>query len=152
MTFESKLIPILRQGVDMVRMIAFKRFRDSVGGSDGGVNGRVAGALVNAIFDPSSAEADGVALALAERELFRQSLARAAETLGDLRIPVTDALRIQALCDHQEGEDSTATLRRAQELGVLLTERELPLPHSFLNLVRTLGQAWGLLSPPASRA
>lgn len=132
----------------MVRMIAFKRFRETLADSATTDSGRMAGALVNAIFDPTPTDSPATSFATEQQETLEQQLARAAETLGELRIPVTDALRIQALCDHQEGVDSTTTLRRAMELGILLAERDLPLPHTFLHLVRTLGQAWGLLTPP----
>jgi hypothetical protein len=70
--------------------------------------------------------------------------------LEELRIPLTDALRIQSLCDHQERLNSTATLQQAQKLKILLTDRDLPLPHSFIELVRRLGSKFGLLLPPLS--
>ncbi|MCE5242946.1 MAG: hypothetical protein LLF99_07080, partial [Desulfobacteraceae bacterium] len=64
----------------------------------------------------------------------------------EMRIPLTDALRIQAVCDFQEGMDTSSVLERAKQSGILIVDRELPLPAPFMNLVRKLGSAFGLLA------
>jgi hypothetical protein len=63
-----------------------------------------------------------------------------------MRIPLTDALRVQFLCDYQEGIDSSEILQRAKQFNLLILDREVPLPASFLNLARRLGGAFDLLA------
>jgi hypothetical protein len=152
MAFESKLIPILREGVELVKMICFKRLKETLAKKhpdrDPAFIARLAGALVNAIFGtPALAEPFAV-FVLNHANLIADEQTRVGAMLEELRIPLTDALRIQSLCDHQEGQDSTAILRQAQSLGILMPERDLPLPHSFIELVRRLGSGFGLLLPP----
>ncbi|HIJ90297.1 MAG: hypothetical protein OEV89_05960 [Desulfobulbaceae bacterium] len=152
MTFESKLIPILREGVEIVKMISFKKLKEALilkhPDREGPFIAKLAGALINAIFGTPALEEPFVVFARSHAKLIAQEQAQLGAMLEELRIPLTDALRIQALCDHQEGLDSTATLRQAQEQGILLADRDLPLPHRFIELVRRLGSGFGLLLPP----
>ena len=53
---------------------------------------------------------------------------------------------MQFLCDHQENIDSTALLSRAARIGILIAEREVPLPVTFMNMVRSLGNRLHLLA------
>ena len=151
MTFESKLIPILREGVEIVKMISFKKLKGALAKEhpdwEPAFLAKLAGALVNAIFGAQVQEEPFAVFARNHADLIAQEQARIGIMLDELRIPLTDALRIQALCDHQEGMDSTATLQEAQKTGILLADRDLPLPHSFIELVRKLGSAFGLLLP-----
>ena len=64
-----------------------------------------------------------------------------------LRIPLTDALRIQFLCDSQEGFGNEEMLKCAKDLGILIVDRGVPLPKNFMNLVRKVGQSYGLIDP-----
>lgn len=150
MGFESRLIPILREGVEIVKMLSFKKLKEELAGRyperEPAFAARLAGALVASLF---AAEAADQPSAGEFPDLLSREQAALGAMLGELRTAVTDALRIQALCDHQEGLNSTAALRRAQDLGVLLAERELPLPHRFIELVRRLGNAAGLIAPPS---
>jgi hypothetical protein len=152
MALESKLIPILREGVEIVKMISFKQLKDTLAAKhperEAVFIAKIAGALVNTIFGAPAYEEPFAVFARNHANLIAHEQAKVAAMLEELRIPLTDALRIQSLCDHQEGLDSTITLRQAQELGILLTDRDLPLPHSFIELVRRLGSAFGLLLPP----
>jgi hypothetical protein len=68
------------------------------------------------------------------------------KNLDHLRIPLTDALRIQFLCDSHEGIDSTAVLERAERQEILIVEREVPLPGAFMSVVRSFGRAYGILN------
>lgn len=152
MTFESKLIPILREGVEIVKMISFKKLKETLAKKypdrEGAFIAKLAGALVNAIFGAPAHEEPFAVFARSHANLIAHEQAKVGAMLEELRIPLTDALRIQSLCDHQEGLNSTATLQQAQTLGILLADRDLPLPHSFIELVRRLGSAFGLLLPP----
>jgi len=133
-------------------MISFKRLKETLAAKypdrEPAFIAKLAGALVNAIFGIPPHEEPFAVFARSHANLIAHEQAKAGTMLEELRIPLTDALRIQLLCDHQEGLDSTATLRQAQELGILLAERDLPLPHSFIALVRRLGSGFGLLLPP----
>jgi len=152
MDFESKLIPILREGVEVVKMISFKKLKETLAAKhsdwEGAFIAKIAGALINGIFGTPAHEEPFAVFARSHANLIAHELTKAWAMLEELRIPLTDALRIQSLCDHQEGRDSTATLQQAQEMGILLADRDLPLPHSFIELVRRLGSAFGLLLPP----
>jgi hypothetical protein len=152
MTFESKLIPILREGVEIVKMISFKKLKEALQAKypdqEAAFIAKLAGALINMIFGVQAHGEPFTVFARNQADLISKEQAKAGEMLEELRIPLTDALRIQSLCDHQEGLDSTATLRQAQAMGILLADRDLPLPHSFIELVRRLGSAFGLLLPP----
>lgn len=151
---ENRLLPILREGVEVVKMVFFLRLKEELAAKhpalDRATIPRIAGVTLNELFgtvnpDPAVAIFREQHLALIE-----QTLAAMPETMTALCIPISDALRITALCDHQEsGVDSTAVLGRARDLGVLLVDRELPLPHRFLDLARRLGKAHGLIVPPA---
>ena len=156
MTFESKLIPILREGVEIVKMISFKKLKEALTAKhptlEAALIAKIAGALVNTIFGAPAHEEPFAVFARNHANLIAHEQAKVGAILEELRIPLTDALRIQALCDHQEGQDSTATLTQAQDLGILLADRDLPMPHSFIELVRKLGSAFGLLLPPAPKA
>lgn len=152
MTLESKLIPILREGVEIMKMISFKKIKEALAKKhperEAAFIAKLSGALVNTIFGAPAYEEPFAIFARNHANLIAHEQAKVGAMLAELRIPLTDALRIQALCDHQEGLDSTATLRQAQEQGLLLADRDLPLPHSFIELVRHLGSAFGLLLRP----
>jgi len=152
MDFESKLIPILREGVEIVKMISFKKLKEALAKKhpdrEAAFIAKIAGALINTIFGAPAYEEPFAVFARNHANLIAHEQTKVGSMLEDLRIPLTDALRIQSLCDHQEGQDSTATLQQAQVLGILLADRDLPMPHSFIELVRKLGSAFGLLLPP----
>lgn len=150
----SRLIPILREGIEIMKMVFFKTLKAQVAanhaGQDAAFHGRLAAAMVNEIFCPAGqAQRAAAGLSGADGGLLAGELAGLAAR-QDLRILLTDTLRMQALCDHQEGYGSKTILEQAEKLGILLTERDLPLPHTFLALVRRLGIAHGLLHPLAS--
>jgi hypothetical protein len=150
--FESKLIPVLREGVEIVKMICFKKLKEALAmqhpDREAAFIAKLAGALVNKIFNAPAHETPLNAFARNNADFLAQNLSNVGSMLEELRIPLTDALRIQSLCDHQEGLASTAILQQAQRLNILLTDRDLPLPHSFIELVRRLGSKSGLLLPP----
>jgi len=152
MAVESKLIPILREGVEIVKMISFKKLKEALAAKhpdlEAAFIAKIAGALINTIFGAPAHEEPFAVFARNHANLIAHEKTRLEAMLEELLIPLTDALRIQTLCDHQEGLDSGVVLRHAQEQGILLTDRDLPLPHGFIELVRRLGSAFGLLLPP----
>jgi hypothetical protein len=65
--------------------------------------------------------------------------------LTPFHIPLTDALRIQYLCDSHEGVNSESVLEKAKNLNIILTDRKVPLPGAFMSLVRSFGVAYKIL-------
>ncbi|MDH4320793.1 MAG: hypothetical protein OEV73_04765 [Desulfobulbaceae bacterium] len=154
--FDSKLLPILREAVEVVRMILFKELKEHLAATyperrmDAG---RLAAAVLNDLFGVVNPDPVYATFMAENRAILDQALADLPTRLPKLLIPLTDALRMQFLCDSREGlDESTAFLVRAKERGLLLEARELPLPHHFLELVRRLGAAYGLVLPPTPPA
>ena len=155
-TDESKVdrqfIPSLREGVDMVRMIFFKSLKDhltSKGQQDEAHCGMMAAAVMNELFGTPNPEPRFAAFREEQGEAIDQELAQVATNFPKLLIPLTDALRIHFLCNVQEGfesdEEQAPVLARAHALGILLQERDVPLPKGFMELVHRLGQAYGFI-------
>jgi hypothetical protein len=147
---EQTLIPVLREGVAVVKIILFKELKPYLGekypqrGAE--FAGRLSGAVINELFGTPNPDPTFAAFAQAHRVIIHDELGLLAVRHPNLRIALTDALRIQFLCDHQEKIDSSAVLSRADELGILVVEREVPLPATFMNMVRTLGNRLNLLA------
>jgi hypothetical protein len=149
MEYENQLLPILREGVDVVKMILFKRLREYLSRKypDSGHSyiNKLSGAIINDLFGGPNPDQVFVGFAEKNKSRIDEELRNIPTEFEKLRIPLTDALRVQFLCDHQEGIDSSAVLRRARELGILISDREVPLPAKFVSLVRKLGSADELL-------
>ncbi|MFO7965247.1 MAG: hypothetical protein R6U50_15090 [Desulfobacterales bacterium] len=145
---DSKLIPILREGIAVVKMILYKEFKTYLSGKHGDWSEEeiraFSGAVINEIFSAGK-----------PRDSFYQEYEDAIEEEADdlpyqfpaLGIPLTDALRMQFLCDSLEGVDSEHVLSRARDRGILLVDREVPFPKNFLKMVRKIGVAHRLLTP-----
>lgn len=151
-TFESKLIPILRQGVAIIQMILFKRIRDHLArqypGRDTGDINKLSGAIVNDLFGTPNTEEPFATFVNENKKCIDEEINRFHREFADMMIPLTDALRVNVLCDNQEGIDSSAILQRAHDRQLLLVSREVPLPGRFINLVRELGNKYDILLPP----
>ena len=153
MEVESKLVPILREGVEVVKMIFFKELQGYLAArfpdKEKGYLNRLAGAVINELFGTPNQDEAFVDFVRQEQEVIKEVLHEVGDGLEKMRIPLTDALRTMVLCDHQEGADNSALLDRARECGILLADRDLPMPNSFIELVRRLGNSLGVLTPPA---
>ncbi len=149
---KSQLLAILREGVGLVQMILFKELRAFLGrkqeGEDRLYVSMLAGAITNELFGTQNPEQKFQLFREENRALIEQGLLGLSQDLPDLRSNITDALRVQTLCDSQEGHDSAACLTRADELGILVKDREIPLPSTFMTMIRTLGEQHGLIIPP----
>jgi hypothetical protein len=150
MALESNLIPILREGVEVIKMIVFKDLRTHLSqkyrDEETVYLNKLAGAIINDIFGSSNAAATVDRFAEENKGRVSEVVESFALNFENLRIPLTDALRTQFLCDHQEGFDGSSVLRRAKELDILVVEREVPLPAQFVSLVRRLGGAYNILA------
>lgn len=152
MESESKLIPILREGVEIVKVIFFKELRDHLRTKQAEWSHdfitKVTAAVVNDVFGVDNQEAAVADFVATHRPLIDDIRAAVGAELETMRIPLTDALRTMVLCDFQhDGKDTSLVLERAREWGILLVERDLPLPNHFIELVRRLGTAKGILQP-----
>ena len=150
----GKLIPILREGIEIVKTIFFKELRDHLrrrrADWDNQYAVRVAAAVINDVFGVRNEEETFMAFILANRPAIDEVRATVGTELQAMRIPLTDAMRTMVLCDYQEGRDTSSLLQHAQECGILLADRDLPLPNHFIDLVRRLGTAKGILQTPAA--
>lgn len=109
----------------------------------------LSGAITNEVFGSTSPEERFIAFGRRHRSIIEQELLSLKEEHSRLMPALTDALRIQALCDHQQHElDSSTTLTRASEMGLLVADRPVPMPSTFMTMVRGLGERHGLVIAP----
>lgn len=148
---DREFIPSLREGVDIIRMIFFKKMREFLvekyPDQDKLFYGRIAGAVLNELFGTLNPDEKMRQFAQENEAVIHAELLDVGANFADFRIPLTDALRIHFLCDFQEELDdaAAAVLARAKDLGVLLEERDVPLPKGFMELVYRIGKAYGLV-------
>lgn len=149
---KSQLVRSLREGVGLVQMVLYKEVRTNLMRKRPDLDKMhltmLAGAITNEVLGTQNPEKKFVRFRQENWGAIEQELLNIKEEQAPLRELLTDALRIQTLCDHQEGVDSSATLLRAKELDFLVEEREIPLPSSFMTAVRQLGEQHNLLLPP----
>ncbi len=111
---------------------------------------KLSGAIINDLFGTPNPAEPFTTFVKENKACIAEEMNHIATEFEGMRIPLTDALRVQFLCDDQEGIDSSRILARAQELHILLVDREVPLPRHFLDLARKLGSAFGFLVPQVS--
>ncbi len=149
---QSKLIGALREGVALVEMVFFKELKGLLEtkypDKELGTHLMLAGAITNELFGTPNPEEKFVAFRRQNRELIEAEMSGLAESLPHLLGALTDALRVQALCDNQEGVQDPGVLQAAEALGILVKERNLPLPSAFMTLVRGLGEQYQLVVAP----
>jgi hypothetical protein len=150
---KSELIVVLKEGISVVQMVLFKELRTlfAVKHQDNDITHRsmLAGAVINKLFGMENPEEKYQEFNRKNRGVIEQELLNLPEQLPQLQTNITDALRVQSLCDNQEGEDAAHVLLQAEELGILIKDRELPLPSTFMTLVRMLGEKHGLTITPS---
>lgn len=149
---QSELINVLREGIGVVQMVIFKELRDSFAKKyperDATQRAMLVGAIINRLFGLENPEEKFQKFNQKNQATIEQELIGFAENFPNLLHRLTDALRIQVLCDSQEGEDSSSALEQAAELGILIKDREIPLPSTFMTLIRQLGEEHGLTIAP----
>lgn len=148
----SQLLAALREAVGVIQMILFKELRRRMAKTrpdlDGASLSLLAGAITNEIFGTRNPAEKFARFRTEHWGEIEQQLLALRDDLADLCPELTDALRIQTLCDHQEGKDSSDILKRAEAFGILLGDREIPLPSSFMASVRAVGERHNLIIPP----
>ncbi len=149
---KSQLIHLLREGVAVVQMVLFKELRNrlsqKLSDKDTAYQSLLTGAIVNEIFTTHNPEKKFQTFRQDNLAIIEQELLRLHQNLPHLRPSLTDALRVQTLCDQQEGSSNSKTLLNAEELGILIQDRELPLPSTFMTRIRRLGEQHGLTVAP----
>ncbi len=153
-TLDSKVIPVMREAVAMVQMIVYRELRGRIAEkyADWSPDAyrRLVGSIVNDIFGTAAREPDILRFCRRHIETIEEELRDLAGNVPELLPCLTDALRMQTLCDHEEGINTLPTLLRARALGVLLEDRPIPMPSTFMILTRQLGAQYGLLEGPAA--
>ena len=146
---DAKLVPVLREGIDIMKMFLFnelkpfleKRYPER----DPGDIIRLTGAIVNDLFGVENMEEPFASFTRENAHVIKKEVEATATNFDHLYIPLTDALRIQYLCDSHEGVNSESVLEKAKDLNIILTDREVPLPGAFMSLVRSFGIAYKIL-------
>lgn len=148
----SQLLNALREGIGVIQMVLFKELRAKLDDKNPECDkvhlSMLAGSITNEIFGTQNREEKFARFRTENLGSIEQELLSLRENHPAICQHVTDALRIQTLCDHQDGVDSASTLVRAKENGFLLEDRDIPLPSSFMTTVRELGQQHNLIIPP----
>lgn len=155
-TAASRLLPILQEGIEITKMVLYRKLRDFVAPrlpeQSAAFHGLLAGAVVNDLFGPPPDLPETAAAFMSNNgELIAQERQAFASELPEMKIIITDALRIETICELLAGLPDPGLLQRAESAGILLSEREMPLPNTFIDMARRLGKAHGLLTPPAPR-
>jgi len=156
--FDSKLIPVMREAVLTVQMVLYKHLKQKVAASYSDwpreKRARLAGAVVNSLYGSEAMDPEVTTFARDHRALVESELRGLAQHCEPLIPFLTDSLRMQVICDNQEGIHSVGSLLMAKTLGLLQEERTLPLPSTFMLSVRNLAVTHGLVekqeaAPPA---
>ncbi len=148
---DRKLIPSLREGIDVVRMIFFKQLKDYLRKKfpeNGDVYaGMLAGAMMNDLFGTQNPQEKFTIFAEENSNRIRQELENVPHEFQDLCLLLTDALRMHFLCNHQEGIKGNGEefLKKARDYGILIESRDVPLPKGFMELIYRVGKANGLI-------
>jgi hypothetical protein len=148
MTSENKLVPILRDGIYIIKMVLFKMMRSALAerypDEEQAFVNKLTGAVVNTLFGTPNRAEPFLSFAKSNKILIDEEMKNIAVEFPEMKIPITDALRVQFLCDTQEGFDNETMLIMARDLGILIMEREVPLPDHFMTLARKLGEEYNV--------
>lgn len=152
MEFESNLIPVMREGVEVVKMVCFRKLSLSLTErypqQDKKYCSMLTGAVINKIFNTPNNQEPFTSFCADNRDIIATEIKDLAVNLEEMRIPLTDALRMQVLCDKMDSFEDDQTLKLAKDAGILIEERDIPLPHNFMEVVRKIGKSFGLIIPP----
>ena len=149
---QSRLLASLREGVAVVQMILFKQLRIQLAENHSEFDKKqlsmLTGSIINEIFGTPNSEPQFMAFRKEQWAVIEQDLLHLEDLVPQLMPSLTDAIRVQTLCDSQEGVESSNVLLRAKQYSYLAEEREIPLPSTFMTQIRLLGEQHNLLIPP----
>ncbi len=136
----------------MIQMIFFKQYKEIVSKTypelDAMSQTMLTGSITNELFDTQNMEEKFLLFRGKHKGLIEQELLGIKTKCPQIIPPLADALRIQVLCDNQEGKDSAHILKQADSFGLLPTNRDIPMPSAFMETVRSLGAVYKLIIPP----
>lgn len=146
---DSKVVPVMREAVATVQLVLFGQLKALLASEYSGKSkedfAKFVGCIVNDLFGIPARDQEMAAFARAHLDEIEKELWKLEGNIPELLPILTDALRMQTLCDNEEGINSLPTLLRAQALGVLQEERTIPMPSTFMLAVRQFGAKHGLL-------
>jgi len=147
--FDNRMVPVMREAVFTVQMVLFRLLKEDLAGRcpDWPDQERawLAGAVVNNLFGTEPADSRVREFARSHRERIEEEIRGLATRFADMIPHLTDALRMQTICDNQEGIHSIGSLLIARDVGLLDEERVLPMPSTFMLAVRRLAGEHGLI-------
>ncbi len=147
---DSRILPVMREAVTLVQMIFFGELKKDLENRHNELSGQekkwLTGSVVNSLFGTVNNDPQLSAFAGKHRETIEDELRSIKDKFPELLPHLTDALRMQTLCDETDGVNSVPTLLMARELGVLQEEKSLPMPSTFMIGVRKLGVKFGVVS------
>ena len=149
MTFEPQLVPTLREGIDVIKMVLYRELKSLLllRHRDPAYVNNLTVTVVNELFGIMHPGTVIESFSQEDRDTVEKTFQMISTKLDHLKIPLTDALRIQFLCDSHEGIDSTAVLEKAEKRKLLIVERDMPLPGAFMHIARSFGRSYGILDP-----
>lgn len=152
----GRLLPILQEGIEVCKMVFYRQLSACIGTrrpeQPPAFPGQLAGAVLNDLFTvPADLPEPTAAFMADHRELIDRERQAFISEQPEMKIVLTDTLRMQTICDLMAGRPDPGLLQRAETAGVLMAERAMPMPHTFIDMARRLGKAHGLLTPPAAQ-
>lgn len=155
-TSASRLLPILQEGIEVTKMVLYRKMAAFIAqrlpDTPATFPGQLAGAVLNDLFaSPAELPEAAAGFICDHRALLDQERQAFLAEQPELRIVLTDSLRMQTICDLMAGLPDPNILPRAEGAGVLLSEREMPMPHTFIDMARRLGKANGLIVSPIGK-
>lgn len=148
---DNRVLPVMREAVALVQLVLFTELKNELAAryiqwAPEDVR-RLAGCVIGDLFATPAADPELTSFVRENRDLMEEELRALPSTVPGLLPHITDALRMQVMCDHEQGVNSLPNLLRARALGILQEERPMPLPSTFMLAVRRLGVEHGLLQP-----
>ena len=149
MTFEPQLVPTLREGIDVIKMVLYQELKSLLllRHRDPAYVNNLTVTVVNELFGIMHPGTVIESFSQEDQDAVEKTFQMISTKLDHLKIPLTDALRIKFLCDSHEGIDSTAVLEKAEKRKLLIVERDVPLPGAFMHIARSFGRSYGILDP-----
>lgn len=151
MAEDNQLVPLLREGINIIKIITYKMIKEHLSGQVGDIKpedvNKMSGVVINIIFGTPNTADESQNKQIQYQDEIQAVIDQLPTILGEFCNTITDTLRIQILCDGHNNIDSTPILKQAEQLKILNKDRELPLPNDFTALVRELGAKHHLLAP-----
>ncbi len=152
-TLSSGFLPALREGVVLLQMVFYMRFRDWLTAQEPELTQEeiklISGAMVNRLFGEKKVSNSLNRFMKKNLQTIDEKLSLVPDELQELRIPITDALRMHFFLNRFQGtgdqEMEILALKNAKKWGILIEERQVPWPKGFMEMTYRIGKAYGLI-------